>query len=276
MFFKFISGFLLILICIALQSCASGLKHTHRVLADAHHKGFKQEILSTSKFKLTTLHRITEKNAPLVVYLEGDGHSQSKKYRLSKDPTPHQPLALELALLDPRPNVIYIARPCQYSIAEDAECNAMYWSTHKFAPEVINSTQEVINHFRSLHENKKIELVGFSGGGGLAVMIAAQDPRIINVTTIAGDLDIELMQKHHNTTPLTGSKNPKRVATSINKIPQRHFIGKKDVVVPLAVAESFVHQVGACAKIIALPKFEHHKGWKEAWPFLLTEPFPCG
>ena len=49
------------------------------------------------------------------IYIEGDGRAWLNKNRPSLDPTPKNSLALKLAEIDPAPNVIYLARPCQYS-----------------------------------------------------------------------------------------------------------------------------------------------------------------
>lgn len=237
--------------------------------------GFDQVIHPTQGFKLTTFAKANTKGSPLVVYLEGDGHSMQSRYRLSNDPTPHQPLALELAMLDERPNVVYIARPCQYTPVEsDSLCHQKYWSTHRFASEVIESTNQLIDDYKTQLKPSAIHLVGFSGGGGLSILVASHRTDVESVTTVAGDLDLELMTTLHHTTPQYGSLNPLQFAARL-KAKQLHLSGEKDTVVPPMIAKSYLKQSnGACISHRVMPNFSHHHGWKENWPQLLSL-MPC-
>lgn len=46
----------------------------------------------------------------LRVYIEGDRHAWLSRTRLCADPTPHNPVALKLALADPAPGpLLYLA-----------------------------------------------------------------------------------------------------------------------------------------------------------------------
>ena len=51
----------------------------------------------------------------LNIYLEGDGLAWVSRREPSRDPTPDNPIGLRLAAIDPAPNVIWLARPCQYT-----------------------------------------------------------------------------------------------------------------------------------------------------------------
>ena len=55
------------------------------------------------------------------VYIEGDGYAWATTTDPSDDPTPINPLALRLAAVDDAPNVLYLARPCQFRPAGTRE-----------------------------------------------------------------------------------------------------------------------------------------------------------
>ena len=102
----------------------------------AEHGLFKNEI-PTKHFRLLSYSRILKPGKPLTVYIEGDGLAWLSKHVLSEDPTPKHPLVLTLACLDSSPNLLYLARPCQYVF--DPQCDPSYWSDKRFSEEVISS-----------------------------------------------------------------------------------------------------------------------------------------
>lgn len=270
--------FLLLLLISLLPACRSVTENIsearNQILKVAHEKHFVRESIQMPFFKLVTFSNITSQDSPLIIYLEGDGHSRHSRYELSKDPTPHQPLGLELALSDPRPNVVYIARPGQYPVAGDIRCDSKYWSTHRFSKEVIESTNKVIDYFKAQinHQNTRVQLIGFSGGGGLAILVAAQRLDVSSIITLAGDLDIVAMTAYHNTAPLTGSLNPIDFAPHLSHIPQCHFVGKKDKIVPLKIAQGYLKASRSESQAVQIQLIDatHQKGWSTKWPELLA------
>ncbi len=275
---KILNTSLILLIFSLVQfGCAHrGTTHTYQLVEQSKSLGFEPQIISTKDFDFFGLQKIKTPGLPLVVYLEGDGHSKAGKYRLSEDPTPHQPIALELALQDNRPNVLYLARPCQYPAQSTTRnCHPKYWSSHKLSTEVVNSSLEAINVTMSHAQADSIQLVGFSGGGGLAALVAQRFEKTLSLITVAGDLDLDLMRTHHNTGELFGSLNPKTLASTISNVPQLHFAGGKDRIVPPKVAHSFVEPMNTtCAQVHVLSDATHHS-WAKDWPSLLELPMAC-
>ncbi len=85
------------------------------------------------------------------------------------DPTPRNPVALKLAAADGASAVLYVARPCQFAgVDRDPDCTEKYWTSHRFAPEVIDSTSAVIDRAKKVAGVTAVELIGFSGGGAVA------------------------------------------------------------------------------------------------------------
>src|SRR5690606_25959404 len=141
---------------------------------------------------------------------------------------------------DPGPSVLYIARPCQYLPCDLLKnCDPKFWSTHRYAEEVVSAINSVIDQIPAY---EKIRLVGYSGGGSIAVLIAARRQDIDWLITIGANLDHIFWTNLHNITPLSGSLNPADYATSIQNISQLHLSGEKDKTVPASVLHSYLEK----------------------------------
>jgi len=212
----------------------------------------------------------------LTLYLEGDGRAWASRYRLSSDPTPVNPLALRLAAVDvdlnKQQSVAWLGRACQYQpVGGDPACESRYWSSHRFSEKVVASMNEAVDQLMKESGAKQLRLVGFSGGGAVAVLLAARRSDVVGVVTVAGNLDHDWVNRHHGVTLLSGSLNPLVVAGQIRKVPQIHFVGGKDEVVPDEVVTRFIAMGKAdlCAHKILVRNVAHIKGWVEQWGRLL-------
>lgn len=265
-----------LLLLLILTGC-SPMATTNRTLTEAESSGFQQQVLSAGDFRLTSLNRFSKSTSNLHVYLEGDGHAWSSFTKVSPDPTPHQPLALQLAMRDPHSLVSYLARPCQYSLKQDQHCAPKYWTFHRFAPEVVTSLSIAIDQLKQQSGAKQVTLIGYSGGGGLCALIAAKRNDVAALMTVAGDLDHKALSDFHHTTPQPESLNPINIATQLSALPQIHYSGEQDVIVPPFIAASFIAKQGKfnCAKQIVLKKVGHHKGWVDAWEGASTTEDLC-
>lgn len=206
---------------------------------------------------------------PLSLYIEGDGFAWRNRYQPSDDPTPRDPVALKLALGDPGANVVYVARPCQYVTgANRRNCHPAYWTSARFAEEVIAATQVVLDHYGAKAQAGSVKLYGYSGGGAVAVLLAARRHDVVQLVTVAGVLDSDAWTAMDDSTPLFQSLNPAMVAGQVAAIPQRHLVGGDDKVVPLAVARSYGAR-GAANSITLISGQDHDCCWAAAWPGLL-------
>lgn len=266
---------LLALMLLLLSSCAIGSvsSRINNASAIASSSAFNKSRISTAPFLVTTFSRIANTTSPLNVYIEGDGFAWARRDRPSSNPTPKNPVGLKLASADPSPNVLYIARPCQYD--DDQSCSVLYWTDGRFAPEVIDSIDQTINHFST--KGQSINIIGFSGGGALAVLIAAKRNDISTIRTVAGNLDHVAMHNHHNVTQLNNSLNAADYAKEVQDIPQLHFVGANDKIVPPLVSNSFVEHTSSqkCIHVTNIKNATHTKGWDERWQELLNIPVTC-
>ncbi len=272
---------ILLIFYVFLSGCFAR-SHLNRDLIEqqATDLGFKRHLIQTPTHLLTSYQNFKKIKQPLIIYLEGDGRSWITRTRKSKNPTPLNPLALQLALLDPSANVAYLARPCQYThFDQDPNCHIDVWTHQRFSPQVIASMNAAVDTLKQKAQASDVHLVGFSGGAAVAALIAEKRGDVKSLRTVAGDLNHVALSQHHSTTPLQNSLNPFDIASDLHSLPQRHFIGLKDTVIPVFVTQQFVDRVnspvGSCAKITKLPKVGHQQGWTDIWVDLLQLPVNC-
>jgi pimeloyl-ACP methyl ester carboxylesterase len=231
--------------------------------------------VSVDGFVLMAFGRVEAPGQPVEVYIEGDGCAWVSRTHPSSDPTPRRPVALELAALDPRPNVVYLARPCQYDYRHRAACDSAYWTGKRFSPEVIRAMNQALDVL--LPPEGSVHLIGYSGGAAVAVLLAERRRDVTSLRTVAGNLDSEAVNRYHGVSPMPQSLNPVDAAPRLAHLPQAHFIGAHDDVVPESIARSFARSAGdtECVQIVKVADAAHDDGWREKWLGLLALPLTC-
>ena len=266
------------IIALTLAGCSSLPDAEQRIAhaaAKAAAAGFIAERVTAGPFELQAYHRGLDRGAhQWHVYLEGDGQAFLARTRLSPDPTPVDPIGLDLALTDPGPAVLYLGRPCQYRPADDAgPCPSSYWSSHRFADEVVGATLGAINTMLDEHGDGSTDLtlIGYSGGGVLAALAASRSPRVKRLITVAAPLDLSAWTDQHHVTPLSGSLDPTAIASRLT-MPQWHLSGRQDNIVPPALQNAFIHSLppATAVQVMTLEGFDHTCCWRRHWPSLLT------
>lgn len=267
---------MLLLVLVAINACSSS-RHQN-ALTHAQTSDFQKKRIAAPPFSLTSFGRVQAQGQNANLYIEGDGLAWVSRKTPSRDPTPKNPLALRLATQDRAPNVFYLARPCQYSkLITDQPCPQKYWTSHRFAAEVIESMNDAIETLKTQNDITGFHLIGFSGGANIAALLAARRSDILSLRTVAGNLDHETLHRIHKVSQIPHSMNAINIARQINHIPQHHFIGAKDKVVAPAIAESYIRASADqnCIRATILPDTTHQNGWLEAWPNLLQSPLEC-
>lgn len=203
---KYLSKLLLLLLSTALLSSCKTLTYGHEPGAIGDMYGFEKILVKGGDFWITTYQKVSNKHKPYVFYIEGDGAAFAGKYKVSRNPTPRRQMFINLAAMDDRPNIVYVARPCQYTPMElNPKCKMQYWTDKRMSDDSVQAINDVINKVNNQH---KFSLIGFSGGGGIAVLIAARNYMVKDITTIAANLDHVAFTTLHNVTPMIGSLNP--------------------------------------------------------------------
>ncbi|MCG8324262.1 MAG: alpha/beta hydrolase [Thiotrichales bacterium] len=238
----------------------------------ASDNGFQGRLIDTGEFSIQTWSRDTAgKHRHLEMYIEGDGLAWRRKNRLSKDPTPVDPLALRLAARVPAGPVVYLARPCQYTRdAGRGLCRPELWSSHRYSEAVLSAMNRAIDDFKTSSHAGTLTLLGYSGGGVIAALLAARRDDVTGLITIAANLDHAYWTSHHQVTPLSGSLNPVDYAAELRRIPQMHFVGAEDETVNTATVRSYLDQLGLDPQrsIRVIAGADHDCCWVSRWPEL--------
>ncbi|MEM6490501.1 MAG: alpha/beta hydrolase, partial [Pseudomonadota bacterium] len=179
----------------------------------------------------------------LTIYLEGDGAAFDRRGRpVAREPSPKTPGALRLAIADPFAGPkAYLARPCHFPTEGDPPCDPSLWSIARFSERIIAAADAAIDAAKVRAGAARLRLVGYSGGGAVALLVAARRDDVALVVTAAGTLDHDAwIALFPGFAPLVGSLNPPDFADALGQIRQRHFAGAEDEIVPPAVAEAYM------------------------------------
>lgn len=228
-------------------------------------RGFVAQRVEVGGFRLLALTRGA--GEVLTVYIEGDGAAWPSPYHPPRDPTPLAPTALALADAD-RSAVAYLGRPCQYLDEQELRgCSADYWTTRRFAPEVIAAYMTALDRLKAETGARRLRLAGYSGGGVVATLLAARRADAEHLVTVAAPLAVAEWVAWHKVTPLNGSLDP--MAEGLPLPPATHFSGAEDTIVPPVIAERFAAAKGGRRRVVA--GFDHQCCWARDWARLLEE-----
>jgi pimeloyl-ACP methyl ester carboxylesterase len=277
-FLPFFPFFLLpILLFPLLQSCVPASQNSRALLREAEAVAAGGRLapytLRGGGFTLAAFAR-SGPGETLVVYIEGDGRAWASRSRPSEDPTPRDPLTLRLAARDPAPKVLYLARPCQYMAGEQAAgaCDESLWTSARYGRAVLAALSQAVDEAKAGLSATRVSLVGYSGGGALALLLAASRTDVSDVVTVAGNPDIVAWAAHHGVTPLAGSLNPADRAKELSAIPQTHYAGRADQICPPWLCERYLERLGrpSAARCVTVDGANHRQGFEERWPELLA------
>lgn len=265
-----LSGTACLFLAAALAACATPDRFggsRQAVLDWSQSRGFAELPVEPGRFRLLTLFRGGGSEF-VSIYLEGDGAAWPTPYQPPRDPTPARPVALALAAADPATTVVYMGRPCQYLDATALQaCDSVYWTTRRFAPEVIAAYDAALDRVKRDTGARRIRLFGYSGGGVIAALLAARRDDVERLVTIAAPLATREWAAWHDVTPLAASLDPADPGEN-ERLPQGvHFVGGKDRIVPLHVVERFIQRQGG--RIELIPDFDHECCWSRDWALLL-------
>lgn len=226
---------------------------------------FVYKEIHTGNFTLASWQKIRNPQEIYKIYIEGDGYAFNARGLPSADPTPHGTLVRELAFGDNQDNVVYLARPCQY--LKGGICSTRHWTTARFAPEIINAEYEAV---RQIAGNHPVILIGFSGGAQVAGLIstAKSGLQVKKIITVGGNLDHTRWTTYHKVLPLNESMDLENYRQQFLQIPQHHYAGENDEVMPPHLIEDFVQNP---ALVTRVPEAGHNSGWEKIYSKIRAE-----
>ena len=266
----------LIAFLIFLSGCQlNSINKNQSTLALENQKGLIKTTLSTHFYDIQSWLPQQQTSPILRIYIEGDGRAWLRKGRASGDPTPKHRLVHSLMLNDSKADIAYLARPCQYVMS--TLCTRQSWTFGRYDPPAIQSINQAINKIKHRLSYKEIELVGYSGGATIALLIAAKRDDVASVRTIAGNLTPHFTNRYHQVTEMPTADTPLNHTTQLMNIPQLHFFGSEDRVIPKQISKHYKLQFDQkeCIKLQEAEAASHGRGWSKRWKDLLNEKFDC-
>jgi dienelactone hydrolase len=238
--------------------CSSPTQRSDR---EAQRAGLSRSIVQGTTFRHVVYSRVERPVTTLTVYLEGDGLPWEGGRIPASDPTPRDPLALQLMAQSSEP-ALYVGRPCYYEL-HDVGCSAQAWTFARYSSAAVESMAAAITAQASQVSARDVRLIGYSGGGVLAVLIAERLQNVSSVITLAANLDVSAWAAHHGYLPLHDSLNP-ALSTEPHRWRELHLHGVKDTVVPIATTRAYFQRYPA-ARQIRFDEYDHVCCWLRDW-----------
>lgn len=206
----------------------------------------------------------------ITIYLEGDGLAWLNMDTPSDDPTPLNPLALRLAMQQPDGTAIYLGRPCQYATPLPLQCTPALWTGARFSPAVVNALDEAVSRLKLQYQARRINLVGYSGGAALVLLLAERRDDVQLLLSVAGNVDPSSWTRLHDLSPLQGSLDPLASLPQLRAGQVWLFSGEEDENIPPALASGVAARLTPQLPVTlrTLPGFNHHCCWDSIWPTL--------
>lgn len=201
----------------------------------------------------------------LHIYVEGDGLPWQNRYQISPNPTPRNPLALNLLTQDTN-FALYVGRPCYFNLHSSQNCSPQQWTNGRYGADIVDSMEKVIRNFLDSHQINQVVFIGYSGGGVITSLLANRFEETQLLISIAANLDINRWTTLHSYSPLDQSLNPAEIIQSFKK-PSIYLGGGKDTIVPIHLNKDFLNKIDS--ELIVFPEFDHSCCWQQNWPGIL-------
>jgi len=176
---------------------------------------------------------------------------------------------------------VLLARPCYHAHPEQGgrgdpgspgvgSCDPWLWTSGRYSGEVVARLARAVQRLVAEGGHPGAVLIGHSGGGTLAMLLAERLPAVRAVVTLAGNLDVAAWVAAHGYAPLPDSLDPSRRPPLGPEVLQLHLLGEEDREIPPGLTAAVIaRQPGAVRRV--LPDVSHARGWQAVWPDVLRE-----
>ncbi len=193
------------------------------------------------------------------IYLEGDGQPWEKGLWPAEDPNSRNPIMLSLMSRSNKPS-LYLARPCYGWEKMPKSCHTRLWTSGRYSEMVVHQLNLALTQYKKDYYIKRYIIIGHSGGGALAMLLAARREDIAAVLTLAGNLDHPSWTQHFGYLPLSDSLPPPAISSlpllQSKQQTHWHLIAKKDKVIPLPLIERAIKRYPG-ARSFYFQDFDH-------------------
>lgn len=257
--------FLFIIMVVGCQSNPS--KHLLTVCPQC-----KKIIIPTDDgYALNAFYRVNiQQQATLHIYLEGDGRPWWRNGRFpAGNPNSKSLTALGLMTHDPFP-AIYLNRPCYGFPRVPDYCDKDLWTAGRYSETVVRQLDNALTQIRETYGNKQFVLIGHSGGGTLAMLIAHRRQDIVGILTISANLNHRKWTDFFGYTELYHSLNPSDFPVLPKTRIRWHLIGRQDRVVPFDILFNEA-QRDPYAHLVIEEQYDHHCCWQKNWGAVISK-----
>jgi dienelactone hydrolase len=210
-----------------------------------------------------------QNSAPtLWVFLEGDGQPWvDGGRRAAPDPSPQIAMAFDLFRASPVPRA-YLGRPCYFSHARDAGCDPSLWTSARYGKAAVASVTAALETLIRENSTHRVILLGYSGGGTIAYLVAPRIPEVSAVIAISGNLDVDAWTRAHGFLSMPESDNPATAPALDRRITQIVIIGGRDVNIPQNSLRGFLDRQQP-QEFWIYDRDDHACCWRRDWPMIL-------
>lgn len=148
-------------------------------------------------------------------------------------------------------------------------CTPELWTGGRYSGQIVQTMQKALDQLQDESPGNRWLLIGHSGGGSLAMLIAQGREDVAGIITLAANLDTDAWTRHFGYLPLDQSLNPALIPVLPAQIPRWHFAAVEDAQVPaLLIADAA--RIDPYARY-SLLQGDHHCCWQEHWPRIPEE-----
>jgi pimeloyl-ACP methyl ester carboxylesterase len=209
----------------------------------------------------------------LTVILEGDGAAHDRRGAASEDPTPRRPTGFAIARawagLPPGPGAdgptAWLGRLCQYGARRDPDCTVSDWTDGRFSEHAVAAADAAVSLLKTRTGAERVRLIGWSGGGVVAALVAARRDDVVALVTLASPLDLAGWTRSRGLSPLARSLDPAALAPTPG-LAQVHLFGRFDPVVPAAAMTPAARRLGGPRAVVEVWDQKHACCWARAIP----------
>lgn len=178
-----------------------------------------------------------------LVFIEGDGRPWRAGGRIiSDDPTPRN-TPMHDRMLRAQSPALYLGRPCYFQ-KSSPDCSFLLWTFARYSQTVVDSMHGGLLYWLEQHPHVgEVTLVGHSGGGVLALLLAEKVPQARKVIAIAAPLDIDAWADLHGYERLFGSLNPAQQEQWRPNVSRLLVFGRQDSEVPPDLFARVAHNI---------------------------------
>lgn len=199
--------------------------------------GFVHRRSASTDFPVHVWLRTTGEST-LTIVIEGDGAAWFNQRWPPLDPTPEYSQIVSLALVLPGA-VAYLGRPCQFERAP--VCRIEHWTSQRFAPELVAALDAALDDLKRVSGATRFKLVGHSGGGVMAMLLALRRSDVVAVATFMAPLAVAEWTRAQGLSPLAGADPMLMPGLSV---PAVHVAGGRDAIVPPSAIRAYAEAKG--------------------------------